>query len=168
MEDISYIAIVIGIVVPTVIFIAVALIVCIIRRRIAANNPGYAQVDHELDEEEIEFQRFIESQHSRGDDLDGLFLDQSLSLDDTTHESDISRESIDPDTFIFDEEERSHLSILEKFRNSLVLQATEPEVQTGAERPDRRDIEVGSPEGVLNPIIAVTDDCQAPPDEIRM
>jgi hypothetical protein len=133
MEDTSYVAIVIGILVPTVVFLCVVLVVCIRRLRGQSANPGYAQVQHQLDEEEIEFKRFIESQHSGGggdedwgagmDDIDAFF-EQSLSLDDTTHDS------IDAEALQFDEEERNHLSILEKFRAQLITST-----QEGEEKP---------------------------------
>jgi len=113
MDDTSSIAIGIGIVVPVVIFLGVLFYLKCWRTR---TGPGYSEVNHALDEEEIEFKRFIESQGSSG----SLDFDELLGLDDTTH--DLSHESIEEDTFAFafDEEERNHLAILEKFRNSLV------------------------------------------------
>ena len=146
-------AIVIGILVPAIVFLCVVVVVCVRRLRGQNANPGYAQVQHQLDEEEIEFKRFIESQHTGGgdeewgsgmDDIDAFF-ESSLSLDDTTHES-----SIDAESLQFDEEERNHLSILERFRAQLITSS-----QGGEDKEDE--------EATANPLAA-----NEPPDETRL
>ena len=157
MEDSSYVAIVIGVLVPAVVFLCVVVIVCVRRLRGQSANPGYAQVQHQLDEEEIEFKRFIESQHAGGDeewgsgmdDIDAFF-ESSLSLDDTTHES-----SIDAESLQFDEEERNHLSILERFRAQLITSS-----QAGDE--EKEDNEEDQ-EATTNPM-----SMSEPPDETRL
>lgn len=163
MEDRSYIAITIGVVVPVLVFGAVALWVCVLRRRGQTDNPGYAQVSHTLDEEEIEFKRFIESQvPGLRDDIDDFFAaaDTSLTLDDTTHDS----SSLDPDSFTFDEEERNHLAILEKFRSSLVSGGAAATAEVGADAEAGADDESG---GEMDDAYSPVHQGSEPPDEIR-
>jgi hypothetical protein len=98
MNKKSYTAMVFGIVIPSVIFFIIVLIVWFIRRNRSHYNNGYNKVSHELDEEEIEFKRMIES---HGEDLDDLFSD---NLEDLS----------------FDSKEKDRLNMLENFRNNLV------------------------------------------------
>ena len=168
VDDTSYVAIVIGVVVPVVVFLGALAWVCLIRnRRRGSLDSNYTQVEHQLDEEEIEFKRFIESQGAR-DDIDELFSEESLSLslDDTTHDR------VDPDSFTFDEEERNHLAILEKFRASLVGSSSlnpVSERSNGGNGKTHTGLMAEEPlEEVENPMYSELDEgADDPPDEIR-
>jgi len=123
---------------------------------------NYTQVEHQLDEEEIEFKRFIESQGAR-DDIDEFFSEESLSLslDDTTHDR---VDSVD--SFTFDEEERNHLAILEKFRASLVGSSSLNPSGERSNGGNGKTQPVG--EEVENPMYSELDQvADEPPDEIR-
>lgn len=142
------IAVLVGVVVPSVVFLAVLCYVCIMRMRSAASMPNYSQVAHELDSEELEFKRSIEMMADEDDDMEDLFFrahgtptrgepgaasgangsrgdSDAAALGDYSGldagMNDESHGSINPDDYSFDEEELSHLSILEKFRNNLMM-----------------------------------------------
>lgn len=104
--DKSATAIALGVVVPVVVFVLIILVICL-RRIIVARRAGYSQVNHGLDEEEIQFKKSIEMSGSTSmeDDMDGLF-------DDT-----------DSEEIHFDSKELDRLSMLEKYRNNLVSSA---------------------------------------------
>ena len=110
MNDESYLALTIGIAVPVIIVIIIVIVVCINRCR--ATPTGYSQVNHALDDEEMEFKRMIEMQSSHGqsyeddygnDDIDDLYSDTGMDEDVT-----------------FDSKDMNRLSMLEKYRNNLV------------------------------------------------
>lgn len=155
------IAVIVGVVVPSTVFLAVLCYVCLMRMRSAATMPNYSQVAHELDPEELEFKRSIEMLGD-DDDMEDLFFrahgssssgggvgggtptrgvagayDRTSSSGDGDLETDAAfgeysgldgmndeshgSISINPDDFSFDDEELSHLSILEKFRSNLMV-----------------------------------------------
>lgn len=101
-SDKGYLSIVLGIVVPFSIFCIGLILFCLFRYFSRNNRRGYNQVDHDLDEEEIEFKRNIESQHGMSDDIDNLYSDDFSDLEG------------------FDSKDLDHLSILEKYRTNLV------------------------------------------------
>ena len=113
----SYITVIIGILVPTVVLIAIVIRVCIMRstNRTAANSTGYSQVQHNLDEEEIEFKRMFETQ---SDNIDDIFGDGDVT--DTE--------------FAFDTKDLDRLNMLEKYRNSLIADSAADENPISAEQ----------------------------------
>ena len=113
----SYITVIIGILVPTVVLIAIVIRVCIMRstNRTAANSTGYSQVQHNLDEEEIEFKRMFETQ---SDNIDDIFGDGDVT--DTE--------------FAFDTKDLDRLNMLEKYRNSLIADSAADENPNSAEQ----------------------------------
>eukprot|EP00596_Hydrurales_sp_CCMP1899_P011171 CAMPEP_0119043214 /NCGR_PEP_ID=MMETSP1177-20130426/19491_1 /TAXON_ID=2985 /ORGANISM="Ochromonas sp, Strain CCMP1899" /LENGTH=124 /DNA_ID=CAMNT_0007010871 /DNA_START=96 /DNA_END=470 /DNA_ORIENTATION=+ len=76
----------------------------------AGSNGGYSQVQHNLDEEEIEFKRMFET--------------QSDNIDDIFGEGDTDSE------MVFDSKDLDRLNMLEKYRDSLIA---------GAETTDTAD-----------------------------
>jgi len=108
--DKSYIAVIIGISVPSTIFLLIVIISCVLRRR-PRHNSGhqYSSVNHGLDDEELEFKRMIEMQ---GDDIDGLFTQSESS------------EALDEEEFTFDEKDMDRLKMLDQYRSNLVAAAT--------------------------------------------
>lgn len=114
----SYITVIIGILVPSVVLIAVVIRVCIMRRAnraAAAGGGGYSKVQHSLDEEEIEFKRMFESQ---SDNIDDIFGEGSA-------ESEVA----------FDTRDLDRLQMLEKYRDHLVSEAaTSGEIETQPEQ----------------------------------
>lgn len=103
MADNTQQAVGIGIGVPLGAILIVIVAVLWYRRRMLINKSrnGYNRVSHELDEEEIEFKKMIES---RGNDIDDLFA------------SDIN-------DFEFDSKDKDRLNMLENFRNNLAAGA---------------------------------------------
>ena len=106
----TYITVIIGILVPTVVLMAIVIRVCIMRRsRSSAGGPnGYSQVQHNLDEEEIEFKRMFETQSDNIDDICG---DRSASDSD----------------FAFDTKDLDRLHMLDKYRDTLVASSAREE-----------------------------------------
>ena len=103
----SYITVIIGILVPTVVLIAIIIRVCVMRissRSSAAGGGGYSQVQHTLDEVEIEFKRMFETQ---SDNIDDIFGERGADSD-----------------LVFDTKDLDRLHMLEKYRNSLISGAT--------------------------------------------
>ena len=104
----SSIAIIVGISAPTIGIILVCCCVCIVRRRRTnqtALNAGYSQVNHELDEEEIQFKQMIENQSDENidDNIDCIF-----------------GEDVDAE-LMFDSEEFDTMNMLDKYRDRLVI-----------------------------------------------
>lgn len=107
----TYITVIIGILVPTLVLIAIVIRVCIMRsstRSSAAGPNGYSQVQHNLDEEEIEFKRMFETQ---SDNIDDIFGESSASDSD----------------FAFDTKDLDRLNMLEKYRDTLVASSVKEE-----------------------------------------
>ena len=98
-------AVIVGIVVPIAALITILIICYVIRRRrLQGGAQGdYQQVQHTLDDEEIEFKRMLENRNEV-DDMDDLF----------NEDDDIS----------FDSKDRDRLQMLEKYRNNLVAGAS--------------------------------------------
>jgi hypothetical protein len=99
----SYITVLIGILVPSFVIVAITIRVCIMRRAnqaAAAGGGSYSQVQHSLDEEEIEFKRMFERQSDNIDDIFG----------DGAEGTEVS----------FDTRDLDRLHMLEKYRDSLV------------------------------------------------
>ena len=114
MLQTSYITVIIGVLVPTAALIAVVIRVCVVRSAnsaAAAAGGGYSQVQHSLDEEEIEFKRIFERQ---SDNIDDMFGDEAGSSD-----------------MVFDDRDLDRLNMLEKYRDSLVSGVTD-EADDGA------------------------------------
>ena len=103
--DNSYVAVIIGITVPCTILVIICIIIFIFRSRLSNTSNGYNQVNHALDDEEIEFKRMIEMQGGTSDDIDNLY--------DNEFEDDLE----------FSSSDLSRLEILEKYRNSLLASA---------------------------------------------
>ena len=88
------------------VFIFVLIVSCIIRRRYRQSQHLYGRVNHDLDDEEIEFRtRIIDS--VTDDDIDALFTDAGDYDDNDDEEIDFDTRDID------------RLSILEKYRSTL-------------------------------------------------
>jgi hypothetical protein len=98
-------AIIIGILVPSAVFVLIIVVVCA-RRFIYGQRHVYLQVNHGLDDEEMQFKKSIEMAGTDSDDLDGLFADDS-----------------DTEEIQFDAKDLDRLNMLEKFRNNLVASA---------------------------------------------
>lgn len=77
---------------------------------------GYDKVNHDLDEEEIEFQRML-SKKNENDDFEQL-LSNSNKFEDRS--DDVNEDIGD---YEFSAAEKDRLSILEKFRSNLVTEA---------------------------------------------
>eukprot|EP01031_Cornospumella_fuschlensis_P027857 gene27857-33639_t len=102
-------AIVLGVLIPSIVFIVIIVVVCLWRRR-SVNRPiGYSKVNDDLDEEEIEFKRMLESKHG-GDEENGR--------DDEDYEDVFSPESMKD--FDFSAQDKDRLSMLENLRNNLM------------------------------------------------
>lgn len=129
MDEKTKAAILLGVLIPSAVVLVILLLVCIIRRihhwRLYGQR-GYNQVNHELDEEEIEFKRILEKR-SDYDDYEEL-----LSKD--THKNRSGggggkpgdeEEGLEEDfeDFEFSAKEKDRLSVLEKFRSNLVAEA---------------------------------------------
>ncbi len=97
--QIDQIAVVVGVTVPVTILVVVVAI-CFIIRRLRPNH-SYQQVNHDLDEEEIEFKRILENRKDN----------QSLKISDFDE---------DDDDISFSTNEINRLQMLEKYRNNLV------------------------------------------------
>ena len=124
----SYIAVIIGVSIPTAIFLVILFCVCIARCRQPNTNAGYSEVSHELDDEEIEFKRMIEMQSDFVDDIDNLYASEHGS---------------DEDDLAFDNTELNRLQILEKYRNNLVASANAS--LSGDQDKDLGDLQLWSP-----------------------
>ena len=112
MNSDTILAIVLGIGVPLAVILVIAIVVCIVRGR--ARNPihqGYDKVNDALDEEEIEFQRMIESKHGISDEDFGFDGDDLGDLD------------VEDLQFGFSAKDKDRLSMLEKLRSNLVAGA---------------------------------------------
>lgn len=96
-------AIIIGVLVPAVLFVVAIIVICV-RRIIYGQRHGYLQVNHALDDEEMQFKKSIEMAGT--DDLDSLFAEDS-----------------DTEELQFDAQDLDRLNMLEKFRNNLVASA---------------------------------------------
>ena len=116
----SYITVIIGILVPSFVIVAITIRVCIMRRAnqaAAAGGGSYSQVQHSLDEEEIEFKRMFERQSDNIDDIFG--------------------EGAEGTEVSFDTRDLDRLHMLEKYRDSLVLGDANDEVENDrVEIPD--------------------------------
>lgn len=112
----SYITVIIGISVPCLVLIAIVIRIFVMRRigRPAANS--YSQVQHNLDEEEIEFKRMFECQSDNIDDIfgEGGVTDSELA---------------------FDTKDMDRLNMLDKYRNTLI----------SGSRPDENSDEQNTP-----------------------
>lgn len=103
MMPTSYITVIIGVLVPTIFLIAIIIRVLVMRRAnraAAAAGCSYSQVQHSLDEEEIEFKRMFERQSDNIDDVFG--------------------EGGNDSELAFDTRDLDRLHMLEKYRDSLV------------------------------------------------
>ena len=110
----SYITVIIGILVPSFVIVAITIRVCIMRRAnqaAAAGGGSYSQVQHSLDEEEIEFKRMFERQSDNIDDIFG--------------------EGVEGTEVSFDTRDLDRLHMLEKYRDSLVLGDANDDVENG-------------------------------------
>lgn len=112
-------AIIIGVLVPSLLFLLIVAGVCLRRMRIRGSpvgtSGGYSQVDHELDEEEIQFKKSIELVAGNNDGFDGFDDDDFEELQ-------------------FDSKELDRLSMLEKYRSNLVAAST-----SSTEKDDKLD-----------------------------
>lgn len=103
--DASYSIAVIGISIPTSVFICILIFICLRRYRSNQSTSGYSKVNHGFDQEEIEFSNRIipsaEDEEYGIDDLDNLYVEN------------------DEEDFDFNSKDMDHLSMLEKFRNNL-------------------------------------------------
>ena len=100
----SYITVIIGISVPTLVLIAIVIRVFVMRRigrSTATGGNAYSKVEHNLDEEEIEFKRMFECQSDNIDDIfgEGGVTDSELA---------------------FDTKDMDRLNMLDKYRNTLI------------------------------------------------
>lgn len=119
MNSDTVLAIALGIGVPLVVIMIVGIIFLILRGR--SRNPihqGYDKVNHDLDDEEIEFQRMIESKHGISDEDFGLDFDDVGDGGDGL--DDIDAEDLE---FGFSAKDKDRLSMLEKLRSNLVAGA---------------------------------------------
>ena len=110
----SYITVIIGILVPSFVIVAITIRFCIMRRAnqaAAAGGGSYSQVQHSLDEEEIEFKRMFERQSDNIDDIFG--------------------EGVEGTEVSFDTRDLDRLHMLEKYRDSLVLGDANDDVENG-------------------------------------
>jgi len=113
--DKTFIAALIGTLVPTVIFFIIVLVACFFRSRQPEIAGGYTPVNHGLDDEEMEFKRMIENQ---GDDVEKLFAHRVDSVGDY--------EDVE-----FDSKELDNLQMLDEYRDNLVsgsIELTKPAV----------------------------------------
>lgn len=95
-------AVIVGVSVPIIALSIIVIICFIMRRRRNSQTSDYQQVQHSLDDEEIEFKRILEGQN---EDENDLFND-------------------DNDDISFDSKDIDRLQMLEKYRNNLVAGAT--------------------------------------------
>ena len=127
MDKKSKIVIIIGVLVPTIVFIAIIIIVWWYRRNRNYSGKGYNQVNHELDGEEIEFKRMLESRADEEEEFD----EEMFSGEDSAE-------------FSFDSKDKDRLNMLEKFRTNLVSSASaaanqsESEDDSGTEKEQLR------------------------------
>lgn len=120
IDEKTKLAIILGIIVPSAAVLVILVTVYIVRKVMEwyrYGGSGYNQVNHELDEEEIEFKRILEVKHGRTDiEYETLFNGK---------ESDDQDENVfESDDFSFNAKERDRLSMLEKFRTNLVAEAS--------------------------------------------
>lgn len=117
----SYITVIIGVLVPSVVFIFIMIRVYIMRNRgETGSNGGYSQVQHSLDEEEIEFKRMFETQSDNIDDIFG--------------------EGGSDSEIIFDSKDLDRLNMLEKYRDSLIAGAETTDKIENNDKGENEDI----------------------------
>lgn len=110
--DIDKVALGIGIAIPFLVLTFVFLLCCIIRRirgESTQHNQGYHIVNHELDDEEMEFKRTLE----RGKDGSTQIEMTSTYKEDDDNDDDVAFSARDLD----------RLDMLEKYRSNLVAGA---------------------------------------------
>ena len=105
----SAIALLIGILVPSILFLVFVIVVCIRRYQHRGLPVDYSLVEHELDEEEIEFRNRNESKYAN------MKQDDTLDIADEYYEGGEEFEEYE-----FDHKDMDRLSMLERFRNNLV------------------------------------------------
>lgn len=108
--DIDKVALGIGIAIPFLVLTFVFLLCCIVRRirgESSQHNQGYHIVNHELDDEEMEFKRTLE----RG-------KEGSTQIEMTSY-----KEDDDEDDVAFSATDLDRLDMLEKYRSNLVAGA---------------------------------------------
>jgi hypothetical protein len=133
MDEKTKLAVILGILIPSGIIIFILVLIWIVRKIVnwrLYNQRGYNQVQHDLDDEEIEFQRILEKKTHDYDDYEELLRDNKggknslRSRKKTDLEANFENEDEDEDAdfedFEFSAKERDKLSILEKFRSNLV------------------------------------------------
>lgn len=122
-------ALVLGIVVPSAIFIIILIGYCLYRRIRPSSYHGYDQVDDELDEEEIEFTRRIqeveESSHGNSQEKEQEeAYEQNYSKYSFLNVDNTSNGELDSDNDIedveFDATDHDRLQIIEKLRTNLI------------------------------------------------
>lgn len=106
-----------GIVIPLIALIVICIIgILVYRRKTFQYGYGYQQVNHSLDDEEIEFKRFIEKKTPTGSTSGG---ELGRGTGRVAEVSD-SEEGDDDDDVAFDARDMNRLSMLEKYRENLV------------------------------------------------
>lgn len=128
MNKKTVLAITLGVLVPSAaIMLTVLLIWCCRRRQLLPSSQGYQAVQHDLDDEEIEFQRILERQADSADDDDDNeygsidFLASGRAGEEMDGEGEGEEEEM-----LFSAQDRSRLSLLEHFRQQLVDQHSLP------------------------------------------
>jgi hypothetical protein len=119
---IDEVAVIIGIVVP-VSFLAITITSCLLIRRLRSNH-RYSQVNHELDEEEIEFKKILDKKK---------FDDDIYMGDDDDDEDEVK----------FDAKDLDRLNMLERYRSNLVAGATSAlEIETESDNGENEKEEL--------------------------
>ena len=116
------IAITLGIIIPIIVISFIGIVICVMRRmRMASRNYGYNKVKHDLDDEEIEFKKMLDSGGGSGfEDPSEIFSPESL------------------EDFEFSSKDRDRLNLLENFRNNLMTSA-EYRIETTGNTADKRE-----------------------------
>ena len=128
--DLDKVAVLIGIAIPVVVF-SLAFLGCCIYRRCRSGtdqNSGYHIVNHDLDDEEIEFKRILEK--NKKDKSNSTQIEMSSTAIPTYDDDD--------DEVSFSESDLNRLEMLEKYRSNLVAGAKSTVIGNENEREDLR------------------------------
>ena len=152
MNQKTVLAITLGVLVPSAaVMLTLLLIWCCRRRQLLPSSQGYQAVQHDLDDEEIEFQRILERQADGEDDDDDREYGSIDFL--ASQEDDMDGEGEGEEELLFSAQDRSRLSILENFRQQLVDQQSLPSPpppsssSSTTAKKEGNDIEAASSDG---------------------